>query len=97
MERIIDLTDRARKNRTYIENLVISEEVDRQLSDGYPLEQAQAIAFRKFRDGELNIPDVNITKEQQKKISQTRENQLKGLFLLWKLGQMVLGKDEKKT
>ena len=75
--------------------MVISEEVDKHMSDGYPLEQAQAIAFRKFRDGELTIPQVQISKAQQKKISETRANQLKGLFLLWKLGEMVLGKTDK--
>lgn len=79
--------ERAKKNRTYIENLIISENVDKYLREGYPLEQAQAISFRKFRDGELTIP--NVTREQSKAIKQSKTNQIRGLLLLFRLGQMA--------
>jgi len=32
---------------------------------GYPTEQAQAIAFRMFRDGELIIPEMKLDKQTQ--------------------------------
>jgi len=87
--------ERAKKNRTYIENLIISENVDKYLREGYPLEQAQAISFRKFRDGELTIPDI--TREQSKAIKQSKDNQIRGLLLLVKLGQLAYKKmNEKK-
>lgn len=39
--------------RTKQQNRIISRKVDLLMSEGYELKQAQAIAFRMFREGEL--------------------------------------------
>ena len=46
---------RSRAERTPQENEAISKKVELLLSEGYKIDQATAIAFRMFRDGELNI------------------------------------------
>lgn len=45
-----------RTDRTPEENEAISDKVEVLLSEGYEIDQATAIAFRMFRDGELTIP-----------------------------------------
>jgi len=45
-----------RTERTPEENEAISDKVEVLLSEGYEIDQATAIAFRMFRDGELTIP-----------------------------------------
>lgn len=47
---------RSRAERTPQENEAISDKVEVLLSEGYEIDQATAIAFRMFRDGELDIP-----------------------------------------
>lgn len=92
--------ERARKNRTETENFYINQEVQLQIQAGYPIKQAQAIAFRKFREGELFIPDIQtetppgLKKERQKMTT----NSLDGLYLLFKLGSIAYQKitEEKK-
>ena len=42
--------------RTPQENEAISDKVDELLSEGYEIDQATAIAFRMWRDNELDIP-----------------------------------------
>ena len=92
--------ERARKNRTETENFYIKQEVQLQVQAGYPLKQAQAIAFRKFRDGELFIPNIQTEipagmKKERKKMT---NNSLSGLYLLFKLGSIAFEKmtEEKK-
>lgn len=92
--------ERARKNRTETENFYIKQEVQLQVQAGYPLKQAQAIAFRKFRDGELFIPNIQTQTpaEMKKERKKMTNNSLSGLYLLFKLGSMAYGKmtEEKK-
>ena len=88
------MSKRAKKNRTYIENLVISQKVDEYIREGYPLEQAQAISFRQYRDGELKIPKLN--RQQSRAIKQQRERQIQGLMLLYNLGKMAYNSFKKK-
>ena len=45
-----------RTDRSPEENEAISDKVEVLLSEGYEIDQATAIAFRMFRDGELSIP-----------------------------------------
>mgnify|MGYP000111987460 FL=1 len=45
-----------RTERTPEENEAISDKVEVLLSEGYEIDQATAIAFRMYRDGELFIP-----------------------------------------
>ena len=47
---------RQRRIRTPQENEAISEKIEVLIAEGFPEEQATAIAFRMFRDGELFIP-----------------------------------------
>ena len=42
--------------RTQIENYAISRKIVRLMREGFPQDQATAIAFRMFKDGELPIP-----------------------------------------
>ena len=44
------------RQRTAQENEAISKKVELLIAEGFPEEQAVAIAFRMFRDGELSIP-----------------------------------------
>ena len=64
------------------------------------MKQAQAIAFRKFRDGELFIPNIQTQTpaEMKKERKKMTNNSLSGLYLLFKLGSMAYGKmtEEKK-
>ena len=54
---------RAKKNRTREENWAIRNRVQEYIQMGYPTEQAQAIAFRQYREKELetmsyDLPEV---------------------------------------
>ena len=54
-------TPRGHKGRrSAATNSAIRSEMKMMLSDGYPLDQATAIAFRKWRDGELRIPIADV-------------------------------------
>ena len=53
--------------RTEIEEYAISRKIVRLMREGYPQKQATAIAFRMFRDGELNIPSEQKRRSNQKK------------------------------
>ena len=44
--------------RTKQENKAIHDRMVHWINDGYPVDQAQAIAFRQFRDGELDIEAI---------------------------------------
>lgn len=50
------MVNRTKRNqRTPEENEAISDKVELLLSEGYEIDQATAIAFRMYRDGELSI------------------------------------------
>ena len=52
-------------SRTQSENFAIKQKTQEMIALGYPTEQAQAIAFRMFRDGELIIPKMKLDKKAQ--------------------------------
>lgn len=47
----------ARSNRTAQENEAITKKIELLMLEGFPRNQATAIAFRMFKDNELVIPD----------------------------------------
>lgn len=53
--------------RTEIENWAISRKIVILMREGYPQRQATAIAFRMWKDGELNIPKESDRKARQQK------------------------------
>lgn len=56
--------------RTPIEDYAISRKIVRLMREGFPQDQATAIAFRMFKDGELPIP------QEPKKKRQTRKERM---------------------
>jgi hypothetical protein len=77
--------------RTPEENQAISDKVDLLLSEGYPLEQATAIAFRMYRDGELYIP-----RRTRMEYRSTR-TRTKSLIQAMKEASVMLGLDKLLT
>lgn len=64
--------------RTAIEDYAISRKIVRLMREGYPQKQATAIAFRMFKDGELNIPsEQNRRSNQQKRREAFRKRMLR--------------------
>jgi type III secretory pathway lipoprotein EscJ len=53
--------------RSDLENYAISRKIVILMREGYPQRQATAIAFRMFKDGELNIPSEQSRKSKQQK------------------------------
>ena len=55
--------------RTPLEDYAISRKIVKLMREGYPQDQAAAIAFRMWRDGELNLPRTQdqIRKERDKR------------------------------
>ena len=58
------------KKRTPMEDYAISRKIVRLMREGFPQDQATAIAFRMFKDGELPIP------QEPKKKRQTRKERM---------------------
>ena len=77
--------NRAPKNRTEAENRAIRQKTDEMISEGYPTGQAQAIAFRMFRDGELSITEDRRTPEEIERERELRALRIKGLYNLFQL------------
>ena len=65
---------RSRAERTAQENEAISDKVELLLSEGYEIDQATAIAFRMFRDGELDIPRE--TSQQYRRVRMKKKSLL---------------------
>lgn len=84
---------RTKSNRTPEENEAISDKVNVLLSEGYPLDQATAIAFRMFRDNELNIPrETSIEYQLQHPKKKSLIQQLAEAAALLKLGSKLMNK-----
>ena len=64
--------------RTKEQNLIISRKVNTLMNEGFELKQAQAIAFRMFKDGEL--PTYSRPKRRRKGYNQMKVNQVKKLL-----------------
>ena len=76
--------------RTPQENEAISEKIELLISEGFPEEQATAIAFRMFRDGELSIPKETQIIYGTKRRPQNKEllKQMKDAFVLLGLSNL---------
>jgi len=61
--------------RSPLEEYAISRKIVKLMREGYGQQQATAIAFRMFRDGELNLPKT------QKQIKDEREKRRKKWYL----------------
>jgi hypothetical protein len=73
--------------RTPQENEAISDKVDELLSEGYEIDQATAIAFRMWRDNELDIPVQTSDEYRRTTIKK------KSLIQQMKLAAKILGLD----
>ena len=85
-----------KRNRTPQDNEAISDKVEVLLSEGYEIDQATAIAFRMWRDGELTIPretSPEYRRTKQKKKSLIQQMRLAAEFL----GLDELLKNQNKT
>ena len=79
---------RAKKNRTRMENFVIHQRTQEYIQMGYPTEQAQAIAFRQYRDKELVIPKTEQDLETVKKHDSMRlARQSNAIFMIYQLAR----------
>ena len=89
------MTRRAKKNRTREENWAISNRVKEYTQQGYPLEQAQAIAFRQYRDGELEIPKTEQDKESIKQHDAMRlARNSNTIYLIYKLARKYFDSEQ---
>ena len=74
--------------RTREENWAIHKATEEFIQQGYPTAQAQAIAFRMYRDGELFIPEQTVSKETQQKHDSMRTSRtINSIFLLYQLAK----------
>jgi hypothetical protein len=74
--------------RTREQNFAIHQATQEFIQQGYPTDQAQAIAFRMFRDGELFISKQTISKQtQQRHDSMRTARTLNSIFLLYQLAK----------
>ena len=84
---------RKRNNRTPEENEAISNKVDALLAEGFPIEQATAIAFRMFRDNELSIPkETSVTYRLSRGSKKTLLQSLAEAAIYLKLGEKLTNK-----
>lgn len=81
---------RAKKNRTRAENWAIHNRVEEYIQMGYPTEQAQAIAFRQYRDKELEIPKTEQDRETIKQHDNMRAARTtNAIFLIYRMARRV--------
>ena len=84
-----------RNSRTPEENEAISNKVDLLISEGYPLEQATAIAFRMFKDGELTIKaETSLQYRRQHPQKKSLLVQIAEAARLLKLGEKLINKNK---
>ena len=76
--------------RSENENFAIRQKTEEMIAQGYPTKQAQAIAFRMYRDGELLIADAKLDKKAQKAKDQIRASRASNaIFLLYQLAKAM--------
>ena len=76
--------------RSENENFAIRQKTQEMISLGYPTEQAQAIAFRMFRDGELIIPKMKLDrKTQQTKDKMRAARAANTILMLYQLAKRL--------
>ena len=76
--------------RSQSENFAIRQKTEEMIALGYPTEQAQAIAFRMFRDGELIIPEMQLDKQtQQSKDDMRLVRTANAILMLYQLAKKM--------
>ena len=76
--------------RSENENFAIRQKTEEMISLGYPTEQAQAIAFRMYRDGELIIPKMKLDrKTQQTKNKMRAARAANTILMLYQLAKRL--------
>lgn len=81
---------RAKKNRTRAENWAIHNRTQEYIQMGYPTAQAQAIAFRQYKEGELEIPKTEQDKDTIKKHDAMRTARTtNAIFLIYQMARKV--------
>lgn len=76
--------------RSQAENFAIRQKTEEMIALGYPTEQAQAIAFRMYRDGELIIPEIKLDKQtQQSKDKMRTARTTNTILLLYQLAKRL--------
>jgi len=76
--------------RTREENWAIHKAVEEFIQMGYPTKQAQAIAFRMYRDKELQIPKTEQDKETIEKHDSIRlSRQANAIYLIYQMARKV--------
>lgn len=76
--------------RSESENFAIRKKTEEMIALGYPSRQAQAIAFRMYRDGELTIPKIKIDKRtQQSKDKMRAARATNSILLLYQLAKRL--------
>jgi len=84
-------------DRTPQENEAISDKVEVLLSEGYEIDQATAIAFRMYRDGELSIPaKTSIEYRRQRKKKKSLLQQMKEAAEFLGLDEYLQNKNTRK-
>ena len=76
--------------RTREENWAIHKATEEFIQQGYPTAQAQAIAFRMYRDKELQIPKTEQDKETIEKHDSIRlSRQANAIYLIYQMARKV--------
>ena len=76
--------------RSQSENFAIRQKTEEMIALGYPTEQAQAIAFRMWRDGELIIPEMKLDKQtQQSKDDMRLARTANAILMLYQLAKKL--------
>ena len=58
-----------------MKDYAISRKIIKLMREGFPQNQATAIAFRMFKDGELNIPNQKKKKKKKDRFKERRKRQ----------------------
>ena len=86
-----------RTERTPQENEAISDKVEVLLSEGYEIDQATAIAFRMYRDGELRIPrETSQEYKRQRRKKKSLIQQMKAAAEFLGLEEILQNRNVKK-
>ena len=76
--------------RSENENFAIRQKTEEMIALGYPTKQAQAIAFRMYRDGELIIPKMKLdSKTQQTKDKMRAARAANTILILYQLAKKL--------
>jgi len=76
--------------RSENDNFAIRQKTEEMIALGYPTKQAQAIAFRMYRDKELIIPETKMDRETlQAKTKMRAARSANAILLLYQLAKQL--------